>query len=176
MSYPSAAGFKRRFASLLIDFLIILLVALIILGISLLIYNNILGYIPSFSELGSNLISLTLIVPIVLYSVISEYGKCKGTFGKRRMRISVASNRGKINLWQIIIRNLIKFLPWQTAHMMIFNGIAHNWDVNYIFILLISITYILPLIGICFICFRKDHRGLHDLVANTIVVDKYDII
>ena len=165
------AALKKRFLALLIDFSTIIGYAVILFGINMFIYFVILDGIPNFSELGMNLISLILIVPVVVYSVIMESGKKHGTLGKRKMKIRVASvNSQAVRIYQIILRNIIKFLPWQLAHMVIFHGFAVNWQLTPFWMGLLILTDILPLIWIAFL-FRKDHRGIHDLIANTVVVD-----
>lgn len=165
------ASLKKRFASLAIDFLVIILWGLIVLAVSLLIYFVILGFAPDFSELGMNLVSLILILPAILYFVITEAGEKHATFGKRKMKLYVTTIDTKLHLWQIIVRNLIKFLPWQAAHMMIFHGIVSKWEFSPALIVLMGIAYMLPCVYIALICFKKDHRGLHDLIARTIVVE-----
>jgi len=171
LSQLRCAGLKKRFASLAIDFLVIVLWGLIVLVVSLFVYFVILGFVPDFSELGMNLVSLILIFPAILYFVITEAGKKHATFGKRKMKVHVASVNTGLHLWQIIVRNLIKFLPWQAAHMMIFHGIAFKWEFSSDLIILMGLAYILPCVYIVFICFKKDHRGIHDLIARTIVVE-----
>lgn len=165
------ATLKKRFLALLIDFLTIIGYAIVLLGINMFIYFVILDGIPNFSELGMNLISLILIVPVVVYSIIMESGKRHGTLGKRKLKIKVASSKSQpIRIYQIILRNVIKFLPWQLAHMVIFHGFAVNWQLTPFWMGLLILTDVLPLIWIIFL-FRKDHRGIHDLIANTVVVN-----
>lgn len=78
-----------------------------------------------------NLVSLTLLVPVVLYFIVTESSKKHASLGKRKMQIWVASTISEtVGFWQIVLRNTIKFLPWQTAHMMIFHGIVTNWKIT----------------------------------------------
>ena len=171
LSQIQYTSLKKRFESLALDFLVIVLWGLIVLTVSLLAYFVILGSIPDFNELGMNLVSLILIFPVILYFIMTEAGKKHATFGKRKMKLHVASVDNGLHIWQIIVRNLIKFLPWQAAHIMIFHGIVSGWKFGPELIVLMGLAYILPCVYISSICFNKNHRGLHDIIAGTIVVE-----
>ena len=126
---------------------------------------------PRFNELGMNLVSLTMVLPVFLYSTIMESGKKHATIGKQKMKLVVASIYIKpLKVWQIVLRNIIKFLPWQLAHMMIFRAFAFDWRLPPFWMFMLISTDILPLILVLVVVFRKDHRGVHDLLAKTIVV------
>ncbi len=169
MNEHNTANLKKRFLALLLDFLVIVCYGVVLFGVSMLIYKVILDGIPDFSELQMNVVSLVLIVPAVLYCIIMESsGRC-ATLGKRKLKIKVASvTSGSIRIWQIVLRNIIKFLPWQLAHMVIFHGFALKWILSPFWSALLMITSVLPVLWIAFL-FRKDHRGLHDLAAKTVV-------
>ncbi len=165
------ASLKRRFLALFFDYLTILLYMIILFGISMFVYFVILDSIPMFNELWMNLVSLTLIVPVVLFSIITESSKKHATLGKIKMKLMVASvESDTVKLWQIIVRNIIKFLPWQIAHMAIFHCFTLQWEFTPLWTAVMIIVDILPFIWIGFL-FRKDHRGIHDLIAKTVVVE-----
>lgn len=165
------AALKRRFAALLFEYLTILGYMAVLFAINMFIYLVILGGIPPFGELGMNLISLTLIVPVVVYAILTEAGKRHATWGKRRMKLRVASAGARaLRPWQIIVRNLIKFLPWQLAHMAIFHGFTLQWEFTPLWTAVMIAVDVLPFVWIGFL-FRKDHRGIHDLIAKTVVVE-----
>ncbi len=162
---------KKRVLSWLIDYLVILAYMGILLAVSLSVYFGVLGYVPTYDETGMNLISLALILPVMAYFIITEAGKRHASLGKRKMKLSVASVRsGAPGFWRVFARNVVKFIPWQAAHMMIFNGFANNWDVTPYFIVLALVCYGLLALYLLLIFIRKDHRGLHDLLAGTVVV------
>jgi uncharacterized RDD family membrane protein YckC len=169
-SIKSAGGGLRIFAFLL-DVLVILLIGAVVFAISMAIYG-LTGGIPEFNELQMNLLGLTIIIPAILYCILTENSSRHATFGKRKMKIRVENNSGKQpTTSQIITRNIIKFLPWQLAHMAIFHAMALNWELDYLtLIFFILAGYILPIIWLSFVIFRKDQRGIHDLIAKTIVL------
>lgn len=162
------ANLKRRFLALILDFIVIVCYGAVLFGVSMLVYDAVLGGIPNFNELQMNLLSLTLIVPVVLYSIVMESSGTHATLGKRKMKIKVASTSGSVRARQIVVRNIIKFLPWQLAHMAVFHGFALQWELDPFWSALLIITTVLPVLWIGLL-FRKDRRGLHDLIAKTVV-------
>lgn len=167
-----SANLKKRFMALLIDYLLVVLWGVILFAISMFIYYVILDGIPKFDEIGMNLISLTMIVPVILCSIIMEAGEKHATLGKQKMKIKVSSvDCNVVNLRHIIVRNIIKFLPWQLGHMMMFRGFELNWELSPYWMSMLIIADILPIIWITVVVIRKDHKGIHDLIAKTIVVD-----
>lgn len=166
-----SATLKRRFLALLFEYLTILGYMIILFGISMFIYFVILDGVPTFNELGMNLVSLTLIVPVVLFSIITESSEKHATLGKMKIKLTVASTKSnRVKLWQIIVRNIIKFLPWQLAHMAIFHCFTLQWEFTPLWTAIIVTVDILPFVWVGFL-FRKDHRGIHDLIAKTVVVE-----
>lgn len=119
-----------------------------------------------------NLLSLTMVVPVFLYSIIMEAGKKHATLGKYKMKTEVATVHSKtIQLWQIVVRNILKFLPWQFAHMMIFRVFALDWEFPPLWMSMFIFANMLPFVWIAVVIFRKDHRGIHDLFSKTVVIN-----
>lgn len=56
--------------------------------------------------------------PVILYFILCERSGWKGTIGKRVTRLQVEP----ASLPRIILRNLLKFLPWELAHTAIGQG------------------------------------------------------
>lgn len=162
----------RRFLALLIDFVLVILWGVLLFLVSSIVYLQVLNGAPVFDELGMNLISLTMIVPVVLYSIIMESTKKNGTVGKRIERLKVSSARNDIlSFKQIVIRNVVKYFPWQFGHMIIFRGIALKWEISVFWMFMLIVANLLPIIWIMVVVIRKDHRGIHDLIAGTRVSD-----
>ncbi|MDR2977149.1 MAG: RDD family protein [Streptococcaceae bacterium] len=167
------ASLKKRFFSIFIDWLVIFAFVLCLLGFTLLFYLLILQKIPVFNEWQENLVSfLTLIFPVFLYFVISESSEAHASIGKRKAGLVVASTTGELHMWQIIVRNILKLLPWQVAHLAIFNIIANHSEPTPFFYISIIFVYVFPIVNIAVMVIRKDRRSLHDLIAKTIVLKK----
>jgi hypothetical protein len=63
-------------------------------------------------------ITLLTVVPYLTYLVIAESGPTHATLGKRRVGVMVTSVDGnEPGRGSIVVRNLIKVLPWQLGHM-----------------------------------------------------------
>ncbi len=94
------------------DYAIIAVYAVLLFGLATLFELNQLAFTPISGQL-IGFISLTL--PVFLYSFLTENSQYRATIGKRIMNIIVrtdADDRGK----RILIRNILKFLPWEIAH------------------------------------------------------------
>lgn len=66
---------------------------------------------------------VTLTLPVFLYFYWMERSSRAATLGKRIMQISVQPTNGKRK--RIFIRNFLKFLPWEIAHVGV------HWIVYY---------------------------------------------
>ncbi|KAF1305205.1 RDD family protein [Candidatus Enterococcus willemsii] len=165
----NVGNLKRRLLVLGIDYLFILLWAGFLFIIMMSLYYF-LGSIPTFNEWRMNLLSLTMFGPVFIYSLVTETSNQHATIGKSWMKLVVNStNNQPIRFRQILVRNIIKYLPWQYAHMLIFRGFALNWELDPFWLGMFVLTYILPISWFVVVVIRKDHRGIHDLVAHTIV-------
>lgn len=153
---------KQRLKELFIDYICILIYLIILLVIALFFYLVLLKDIPEFNELLSQLIaSMTSVIPIVLIFSFLDY--TKGSFGKRKAGLELYFKHKKIGV--SFIRNIIKFLPWQLAHIGVIHGMYTRFDlVSFIFTISSMILAILMIVmGIV----RNDKRHLGDIIAGT---------
>ncbi|MEQ9103171.1 MAG: RDD family protein [Rhodothermales bacterium] len=58
----------------------------------------------------------TLTLPMIAYFSLFEAGRRQATPGKRLLKISVQSPTGEMTLRRALLRNGVKFLPWEIAH------------------------------------------------------------
>ena len=68
-----------------------------------------------------------------------------------------------------IIRNIIKFLPWQFGHMSTINGIYNDFDTPFSMIFF-ALSMILSIIYILMAFIRNDNRHLADILAGSKVI------
>ena len=117
--------------------------------------------------------SLTTIVLLILYFVVFQFYYKGQTFGKKIMNIRIVKyDRTTLTINDLIFRSLIInsiFLNMLTFALMVF---ATRDIYGYGTIFLELIQYIILIAIFIMAAFRKDGRGLHDLIANTIVVKK----
>ena len=154
---------KKRMKELFFDYLLILLYLTFLCGVSMAVYHLFFKGIPKMNEILSQLIALlTSVIPIILIFSYLDYSK-DGSIGKRKAGLKVIYKHKSLKA--SFKRNVIKFLPWQTGHMITIHGIYTDfyvWDIV-LFFIGIGFAVLLLLMGLI----RNDKRHLGDLLANT---------
>ncbi len=158
---------KQRLKELFIDYICILTYLLILFGIAMGIYFIILKGIPEFNEWQSQLTAtVTSVIPIILIFSFLDY--TKGSVGKQKTGLELYyTNKTFI---ASLVRNIIKFLPWQLGHIGTIRGIYTNFDMLSIVFNICSIVLALVLLVMGLV--RRDKRHLGDLIAGTQVLYK----
>ena len=165
----------KRIKAFLIDYLIILIYLGILLATSLFISRIFQLESDNIGPVIGELIAfITLTLPVILYFTLSENGKYAGTIGKRKHGLHVVSKSfTKAGFGQLLIRNCIKFLPWELAHFFVFrlfyfsssNTITPTWVLTG----LIS-SQLLAIVYLLFLIFSKNKRSIYELISQTRVV------
>ena len=159
---------KKRMMEFLFDYLFILSYLVFLFLGSMLIYIIFFNGVPKFTEIQSQwLVFFTSVLPITLLFTFLDYAK-NGSFGKVKAGLELVYQKKTVQA--SLIRNIIKFLPWQLGHMGTIHGFYSDFDVLSI-ILSISAT-ILAVLLLAMTIFRKDKRHLGDLLAYTQVQPK----
>lgn len=162
-----SAGLKLRIKALFIDYLSIILYLGILFAVTMGIYHLFFQGIPEFTEQKSQWISLlTTVLPVTVYFTIKECGKSFASFGKKKVGLKVIYLKNPII--GSTIRNIMKFLPWQLAHMAVIRGIYNGFESHYVTIFY-TLSILLPIIYIMMVMVRKDHRHIPDLLAKSYV-------
>jgi uncharacterized RDD family membrane protein YckC len=128
----------KRFKAFLIDYLVISVYLIAILGINLLLNPDIFSNGLQGSEMDTQLLSfLASVLPITLVFAFVEarFGK---TLGKYFMKINV--NYPKHPYGTSLLRNAMKFLPWQLGHMSTIHALYVGTDA--IFYLLTVVNFV----------------------------------
>lgn len=163
-------SFKKRMTEFLFDYLFILSYLFLLFLGSMFIYFIFFNGVPEFTEIQSQwLVFFTSVLPITLFFTFLDYAK-NGSFGKVKAGLELVYQKKTVQA--SLIRNTIKFLPWQIGHMGTIHGFYSNFDVLSI-ILSISAT-LLAVFLLAMMMFRKDKRHLGDLLAHTQVQLKGD--
>lgn len=106
-----------------------------------------------------------------VYFVIFQFYKKGQTIGKQIFKIKVDSNDGVLNINQMIARGLlidmILFDLIRFAFCMF--GSSKTYFLGYSSVMMVEII-VLSLCGFM-VMFKKDRRGLHDILCNTKVVN-----
>ena len=160
--------FKKRMIEFLFDYLFILAYLVLLFLSSMLIYIIFFNGVPEFAEIQSQwLVFFTSVLPITLLFTFLDY-KNYGSFGKVKAGLELVYQKKTVQA--SLIRNVIKFLPWQLGHMGTIHGFYSDFDMLSI-ILSISAT-LLGVSLLAMMMFRKDKRHLGDLLAHTQVQPK----
>lgn len=120
----------------------------------------------------SNVLSMIVqVVLIILYFIVFQFYNKGQTFGKKLMKLRVVStNDEPITLNQIAIRALIInsiFVNILIIGSIIFIGRDYYYYANSV---IQGISMVLTLVTLIMILFRKDGKGLHDVIARTQVI------
>ncbi|MCY7063426.1 RDD family protein [Streptococcus oralis] len=162
--------FKKRMTEFLFDYLFILAYLGLLFLCSMLIYIIFFNGVPEFTEIQSQcLVFFTSVLPIMILFTFLDYAN-NGSFGKVKAGLELVYQKKTVQA--SLIRNTIKFLPWQIGHMGTIHGFYSNFDVLSI-ISSISAT-LLAVSLLAMTMFRKDKRHLGDLLAHTQVQQKGD--
>ncbi|MFR3850258.1 MAG: RDD family protein [Streptococcus salivarius] len=147
----------------ILDYLFILAYLVLLFLGSMLIYIIFFNGVPEFTEIQSQwLVFFTSVLPITLLFTFLDYAK-NGSFGKAKAGLELVYQEKQCRA--SLIRNAIKFLPWQLGHMGTIHGFYSDFDMLSI-ILSISAT-LLAVLLLAMTMFRKDKRHLGDLLAHT---------
>ncbi|TCT20935.1 RDD family protein [Melghiribacillus thermohalophilus] len=154
---------KNRLIELLVDYLFIISYLVMLLIVNLGIIFFIFKGIPKYTEIQAQLIAtLTSVIPIIFIFSYLDYFK-KGSIGKRvsGLKLTYTNHRFRSSL----LRNSIKFLPWQLGHVGVIHGVYSDFDMTAIII--VNSGTFLGLVLLFMGLFRKDKRHLGDLIAGT---------
>ena len=165
----------KRLLAFLIDYLLIILWAGFLMGATLLIHKILkLDFSKLSPYTGQAIGFITMTLVVFLYFYLSEKTSYHATIGKRILGISINTIGSKRN--SILIRNLIKFLPWELAH----TGV--HWAIYYssqnieppvwVWIALI-LPQLLVIIYIISIIISKGKTSIYDKIAGTSIVNKH---
>lgn len=165
-------GLLKRSAAFFIDYLIFMIWLAALFFISTFL-NRV---VPFHSLMESSYIFrhsvsfLTTTLPLVAYFILMERSRFKATAGKTLFGLRVAhTDGGKAPLKCLMIRNTLKFLPWEIAHTIIHVNPALFASENKMVWLLI-IPQGMMLFYAAMIVIRKDKRSFYEIYSGTFVI------
>lgn len=115
---------------------------------------------------------LLVTLPISLYFAIADSTLFKGTFGKKKLGIQVVDTTGdSIGFLRSLFRIILKFLPWELSHFLIYR-LIHLGEGEFPLHLMIigGLIYLLMFAYILTAIFSKEKRSLYDSLSGTKVV------
>lgn len=159
----TGAGVGKRIGAYLLDYLLIYLIYLAVAAVIGMVAGEDLMAAISVPEYAAaspayRLIALALPIVSFLYGTLQESGAKSATVGKRAMKLVVTGeNGGKPANLDIMVRNILKNAP-QLATALFMNATA-----------VVAIAGIYDVVACIVVLASKNHRGIHDMVANTTV-------
>lgn len=163
----------KRILAFIIDYAVIAFYIFILLFLSTFV-NRLWPFhqLMESSYLFRHLISFfTLTVPVVLYFILMERSDKQATIGKTMVKIKVVNAKGgRASLKHLIIRNTIKFIPWEVAHTFIHINYAvfsSGKVMGMGSMLGLIIPQLIALAYLTMILFRDDRRSLYEILSRT---------
>lgn len=169
MSY---AAFKIRIYAFLLDYLLIVIYGIFVVGTISFVFRSYINPLFLSSPVTAELTGFFMMtLPVSLYFILCECSKWQGTLGKRKMGIRVVDGVGqRIEIGRSAFRTAIKFLPWEVAHFGIWRLMLPTdfseitiYVVLYAANLVILLYLIIPLSN-------KKRKNVYDWIAGTEVV------
>lgn len=164
--------FVNRLLAFAIDYTVIAVYGVLLFGLSTWISSSTGLHIKGSPVIGQLIGFLTVTIPVFLYFYLAEKGNHKATIGKRMRKLCVTNSEEHVQR-PVLIRNLIKFIPWEIAHAGVHwmkyyerEGIENPMWVWFLLIIpqLIVIAYIISILQ------SKGHGSFYDHIAGTRVV------
>ncbi|MGP4076266.1 RDD family protein [Halobacillus sp. K22] len=170
----SFAPFKIRIYAFLVDYLILVLYGIFVVGGISLIFQPSIKPLFSHSPLTAEWTGFLLMtLPVSLYFIISEQSRWQGTLGKRKMRVQVVDQAGKrIGIGRSILRTVIKFLPWEAAHFAVWNLMLPAGLSEMTLYLILSAVNIIVLLYLFIPLTNQKRKNIYDWIAGTVVISE----
>lgn len=168
----SHAPFKKRIYAFLLDYLVIVVYGIFVVGTISFVFRPYTEPLFSSSPVTAELTGFFMItLPVSLYFILCECSKWQGTLGKRKMGIRVVEGFGqRIGIGRSTVRTVIKLLPWEVAHFGIWRlMLPTNLSETTVFIILNAVNLAI-LVYLIIPLTNKRKKNVYDWVAGTEVI------
>ena len=129
-----------------------------------------LNYESQKSSFMSNMVNVVLYVG---YFVIFGYLNNGKTLGKKICKIKVVDINGNVpSIWRMFVRSLFIYGLITLLFSVMFVYILNVKIFTIGFLIVTYIEIILMMITFFMVLYRKDRRGLHDMIAKTNVIEE----
>ncbi len=165
------AGPDRRLAAYVLD---VALVAVVLVGAQFLLSRITNGFPFNLLTTGLRIeiwVFLTISLPTWLYFAYYESSARQATLGKRLLKLRVTdTNQESIGFGRAFIRTIIKLIPWELTHVVLFFPTPIMTDPNPSPRLGLFLVYPLLALYMLSIIFTPRKRSIHDLLVGTLVL------
>ncbi|HJS28789.1 MAG TPA: RDD family protein [Anaerolineales bacterium] len=164
-------GLDRRVGAFFLD---VLLVYLASAAIQAAIYALIGGFPLDRSTSGSAYLAwflLTFSLPLLLYFTLLESSLNRATPAKRLLKLRVVDLQGeRIGFRRALLRSIFKLLPWELLFVTVFLPDPLFFDPTVVARPAVFLLYLLLGLYMLAMIFSPRKRGIHDLLAGTLVM------
>lgn len=167
------AGFWQRVNAFVLDYVIILFylaaVTLIFFLLNSLFGPNLWLFTNRVRAQVTGFLLITL--PVTLYFAIGESSNQQATWGKRRAGLKVGALNGeRIGFWKAFARTLLKFIPWELSHTLIWE-VSFSPETDSVLVSLgFALVYVLVGLNIASLLMTRDNQTVYDLIVGTYVI------
>lgn len=129
-----------------------------------------LNYELQKNNFASNILNVVLYIG---YFIVFGYLNKGQTIGKKIMKIRVVNNSQESpSIWNMIVRSLFIYGISTLLFSVIFVNIFDIMTFTFGYLIVTYVEAFLMIIAFFMILYKKDGRGLHDIIARTKVIEE----
>lgn len=122
---------------------------------------------------SSIMVNTVNVVLYVGYFIVFGYLNKGQTLGKKICKIKVVNkDNGRPSIWNMIVRSLFIYGVFTLLFSVIFVNILNNKIFTYGYTIITYIEAIFMIICFFMVLYKKDGKGLHDIMAKTYVIEE----
>ena len=122
------------------------------------------------SNLTTNIVSVTLYIGYFVVFATLNKGQ---TLGKKLLKIKVVNKDGeKPSIWNMLLRSLFIYNIVSALFSIIFVNILSVNTFTYIYTIVGYVEFFVIIVSFFMVTYKKDGRGLHDMIAGTNVIEE----
>lgn len=166
------AKFLLRFKAFMIDYMLILVYLVVIFLLNGLIFPSLQGFFTGSLVVAQFTGFLMVTLPVSIYFIISDSVIGGQSVGKKKMGIQVVDKNGDpLSVIQITFRTVLKFLPWELSHYLVYRLVyLGDGEVPFNYYLIGGLIYVLIFTYILTAIFTKKKQSLYDIIVKTQVI------
>ena len=165
------ATFKMRFKAALFDYIVISGYLLVLVALGGVLRGSLTPLFGVSAARAEAVGFLFLTLPVGCYFLISEVRRA-ATWGKKKMGIAVVTDvtHARVTPLRALIRNAVKFLPWELAHFVIWRFYFPTDRLAPYLNWLLGLVYVLILLYAIVPFMNRRRKSVYDWAAGTAVV------
>lgn len=166
------ATFLLRFKAFMIDYIFILVYLALLFVINVFLFPSLQAFFNGSLIVAQVTGFLMVTFPASLYFIVFDSPIGGQSIGKRKTGIQVVYKNGEaITLFRATFRTVLKFLPWELSHFLVYRLVyIGDGEIPLSYYLVGGLIYTLMFAYILTAIFTKKKQSLYDILAGTEVV------